>query len=424
MKDFAAPVDARSTPCWTTPRSPPRGSIACGPGARRSRTTWRSGRRRTPASRHADPTCPGCARPWRAAGAIVKVDAFGRQSLRSRRMQPEGFRVTAAHEAAHWWFRSRRDLFLGQVRRAARELGFPGRALRLLDFGCGTGFNLRFLREFGEVCGADRMRPQDRGFRPRRLPACSTWSATSRVIEGRFDVITSLDVLEHLDDDVDGLRTIGTCWCRVARSWSPSPRTPGSGAARTRSASTAAATPAPRWSPRVGPPASRCVCELLQPHPPAGHGRRGLDAAALRPERARREQPRRCRARGSTRPSYALTVARGPLGGRPAVSAAGRREPPLPLRRRSRLMARTPWRDELPRLRRADIRREEHDEVLACLDSGWLGTGPRVAELEEAFRRYLGGARGRRGQLVHGGPAPRPAGAGPAPRRGGHHDAR
>ena len=29
-------------------------------------------------------------------------------------------------------------------------------------------------------------------------------------------------------------------------------------------------------------------------------------------------------------------------------------------------------------------------EVVATLRSGWIGTGPRVARFEEAFRRYIG----------------------------------
>ena len=33
----------------------------------------------------------------------------------------------------------------------------------------------------------------------------------------------------------------------------------------------------------------------------------------------------------------------------------------------------------------------ERLEVLSCFDSGWLGTGPRVARFEEAFARYKGG---------------------------------
>ena len=36
-----------------------------------------------------------------------------------------------------------------------------------------------------------------------------------------------------------------------------------------------------------------------------------------------------------------------------------------------------------------DIGQEEMDSVLECLKSGWIGTGPRVAEFEERFANYL-----------------------------------
>jgi 2-polyprenyl-3-methyl-5-hydroxy-6-metoxy-1,4-benzoquinol methylase len=124
-------------------------------------------------------------------------------------MQSEGFRVTGEYEADHWWFRSRRDLFVMQVRRAAQQRGFPERRMRLLDFGCGTGFNLTVLSEFGDVSGADRFRDHDRQYRrahdfpmidvERDLPAHA----------GEFDLITALDVLEHIEDDVEGLRMLG-----------------------------------------------------------------------------------------------------------------------------------------------------------------------------------------------------------------------
>jgi SAM-dependent methyltransferase len=68
-------------------------------------------------------------------------------------MLREGYEVTSAYEANHWWFRSRRRLFLSQVARAAKEIGRPN--LRILDYGCGTGFNLSFLAEYGSVVGAD-----------------------------------------------------------------------------------------------------------------------------------------------------------------------------------------------------------------------------------------------------------------------------
>lgn len=37
------------------------------------------------------------------------------------------------------------------------------------------------------------------------------------------------------------------------------------------------------------------------------------------------------------------------------------------------------------------IHRPEIDEVNATMESGWLGTGPRVAQFERAFAEYKGG---------------------------------
>lgn len=124
-------------------------------------------------------------------------------------MRDEGFRVTLDHEADHWWFRSRRDLIMRQVGRAARSAGYPRRKLRILDFGCGTGHNLPFFSVFGEVLGADRLRhenyPTSRNSEFRILDADRDLSA----LTASFDIVTALDVLEHLDDDVEGLRRIG-----------------------------------------------------------------------------------------------------------------------------------------------------------------------------------------------------------------------
>ena len=36
------------------------------------------------------------------------------------------------------------------------------------------------------------------------------------------------------------------------------------------------------------------------------------------------------------------------------------------------------------------IEQAEIDEVVECLKSGWIGTGPRVNEFENAFRDYIG----------------------------------
>lgn len=53
-------------------------------------------------------------------------------------------------------------------------------------------------------------------------------------------------------------------------------------------------------------------------------------------------------------------------------------------------MTRRPWRDRYLIFGSPYIGPEERQEVLACIDSGWLGTGPRVQRLEQEFQTYVG----------------------------------
>jgi SAM-dependent methyltransferase len=122
-------------------------------------------------------------------------------------MLAEGYSVTLEHQGSHWWYTSRRDLFLRQVRRATQELQSRDRPLSLLDYGCGSGFDLRFLAQFGNAEGAD-ITGELAGAAP-KYPVHLVPRDLPR-LRGRFDVVTCLDVLEHLDDDIAGLRTIGS----------------------------------------------------------------------------------------------------------------------------------------------------------------------------------------------------------------------
>jgi dTDP-4-amino-4,6-dideoxygalactose transaminase len=49
-----------------------------------------------------------------------------------------------------------------------------------------------------------------------------------------------------------------------------------------------------------------------------------------------------------------------------------------------------PWRDHYLVFGAPSIGDEEKAEVMACIESGWLGAGPRVAELERRVQDYLG----------------------------------
>jgi dTDP-4-amino-4,6-dideoxygalactose transaminase len=49
----------------------------------------------------------------------------------------------------------------------------------------------------------------------------------------------------------------------------------------------------------------------------------------------------------------------------------------------------TPWRDSYLVFGAPTIGDAERAEVLACIESGWLGSGPRVAQLEKRLQEYL-----------------------------------
>ncbi len=116
-------------------------------------------------------------------------------------MEEIEYRKMFAYEDDHWWFRGKRAIVAGMIRRFAPP---AGRA-RILDVGCGTGANLRALGSFGTTFGTD-LHPlalalcRERGVRnvlratAERLPYAA----------GSFDVVVLLDVLYHRAvDDVD-----------------------------------------------------------------------------------------------------------------------------------------------------------------------------------------------------------------------------
>ena len=116
----------------------------------------------------------------------------------------EYFRI----EDRHWWFVGRRRIVLAVL--AAHLAPAPdGRTRQILDLGCGTGTMLGHLRRFGEAEGVDaderavgfcHARGEDR--------VQLLESQAFPFPDDSFDLLTALDVLEHIEDDRGALREV------------------------------------------------------------------------------------------------------------------------------------------------------------------------------------------------------------------------
>ena len=77
---------------------------------------------------------------------------------------------------------------------------------RILDVGCGTGANLEMLAHFGEAEGVDVSTDALEFCLTRGLRNVRQGEAERLPYEDQsFDLVTGLDVVEHLDNDVAGL---------------------------------------------------------------------------------------------------------------------------------------------------------------------------------------------------------------------------
>jgi SAM-dependent methyltransferase len=119
-------------------------------------------------------------------------------------MQQHTYSIMYEVEGTHWWFVGRRRIIESFVRKICQEFA-PARP-RILDVGCGTGANLELLAKFGDAEGVDVSQEALSFCRARGLENVRHGEAEKLPYEdGSFDLVTGLDVVEHLDDDVAGL---------------------------------------------------------------------------------------------------------------------------------------------------------------------------------------------------------------------------
>lgn len=96
----------------------------------------------------------------------------------------------------HWWWRARESILLKELSR----LSTPSSA-QVLDVGCGNGLFLKPLSRWGQVTGIEvdqSLITEDGPFRDRIFHEPV---GHERYQAMRFDLITALDVVEHIEQD-------------------------------------------------------------------------------------------------------------------------------------------------------------------------------------------------------------------------------
>jgi SAM-dependent methyltransferase len=107
-------------------------------------------------------------------------------------------------EDRHWWYRGRRTVLDGLI----GGLGLPPRA-RILDAGCGSGRNMVELARYGAVTGIELSETSVALARERDAGEVILGSVLEMPFaDASYDLAVSLDVIEHLEDDLAALREL------------------------------------------------------------------------------------------------------------------------------------------------------------------------------------------------------------------------
>jgi SAM-dependent methyltransferase len=119
-------------------------------------------------------------------------------------MELEFEQQTHRAEDRHWWYQGRRRV----LERTIERLELPKHA-RILDAGCGSGRNMVELAHHGVVTGIELSRTSVELARERDVGEVLEGSVMDTPFDdASFDLTVSLDVIEHLEDDVGALREL------------------------------------------------------------------------------------------------------------------------------------------------------------------------------------------------------------------------
>ena len=121
-------------------------------------------------------------------------------------MNIDMYRIFFEIQKKHWWFVTKKNIVLDVIDRHINKSADT----KVLDIGCGSGLMLNALEDVGQTFGMDMSDEAisfskeifngdvGKGFLPDHIP----------YEENFFNLIIALDVIEHVDRDIDSLRAM------------------------------------------------------------------------------------------------------------------------------------------------------------------------------------------------------------------------
>jgi len=128
------------------------------------------------------------------------------QTELSKEMQQHTYAIMNRVEDSHWWYVGRRRILESFLKQIIQNPKSKIQNPKILDVGCGTGGNLEMLTKFGAAEGVDVSDEALEFCKRKGLKAHKGLAESLPFEDGSFNIVTALDVVEHLDDDLAGLK--------------------------------------------------------------------------------------------------------------------------------------------------------------------------------------------------------------------------